>query len=120
MQAQQERWVANPSIRLSVKLTHRIHEYKLSCCRFSFLFRWVKKLYPAYRAYQNGKETTLNKDRIKKLLDLGFEFDVVSNAKANTNLHALFEVPFERRLDQLKKCKEELGHLQIDYRYNKM
>jgi len=62
-----------------------------------------------------GRPCTLSQDRIDQLLELGFEFEEESTK------HILVpDIPFERRLEQLQSCQEELGTLRIDHRYQKM
>lgn len=81
------------------------------------VFRWVQLLHTGYKNYQNGKHSTLNEVRINQLLELGFEFKQGAPRKSTTQ--PIVEIPFEKRVEQLQKCQEELGHLNIDYRYDK-
>jgi len=76
--------------------------------------KWVKWLHGGYRSRMAERPSKLSQDRIDQLLELGFEFE------ESTKHIVIPDIPFERRLEQLQSCQEELGTLRIDHRYQKM
>ena len=87
---------------------------------FAFVYRWVQQLHTGYRAHHTGKQGILNEDRIKQLSELGFEFKerILTSAKAIAKKANITEIPFEKRLEQIQKFQQELGHLNVDHRYD--
>jgi len=67
-----------------------------------------------WRAFKKGTHTKISAGQINQLLELGFVFEEVA-----PKILEIAEIPFERRLKQLQKIKDELGHLNIDPRYHK-
>ena len=66
----------------------------------------------------------LNEDRVKQLVDLGFEFCSTFGRSPGTQTARMQaqinDIPFEKRLLQLGHFREEFGHMDIDHRYSKM
>ncbi|KAL7535623.1 hypothetical protein ACHAXR_006617 [Thalassiosira sp. AJA248-18] len=85
-------------------------------------YKWFSQLDIWYRAYKNGTTTRLNEDRIRQLVELGFEFKLGLEFKGGPRRKRgslpVPDLPFEKRKKQLQKFKAELGHLNIDYRYD--
>lgn len=71
-------------------------------------------LHTGYRAFQCGKHTALNEERIKQLTEIGFEFRSQAREKA------IPDIPFEKRIEQLRMLQEELGDMNdLDHRFDK-
>jgi len=82
-------------------------------------YKWVQQLHTGYRAHHNGTIGILNEDRIKQLSELGFEFkERIPTTKAKAKKANITETPFEKRLEQIQKFQQELGHLNVDHRYD--
>jgi len=82
-------------------------------------YKWVHQIHLGYRYYQDGNKTILNDDRVKQLLDLGFEFKVDEKPVFAKDT-AITKIPFEKRAEQMQRFQQELGHLNIDHRYDKL
>lgn len=77
--------------------------------------RWVLSLHQGYRAFHKGTVSILNEERIKQLNEIGFEFKKGS-PKGPAKIP---DVPFERRVEQLRRLEDELGDInELDYRYD--
>lgn len=83
------------------------------------MHRWVQQLSIQYHAFQEGKQSNLNQDRVDQVLDLGFEFKE-NTAEPSKAKESIPDIGFDRRLKQLQDCKAEYGHMNIDYRFDRM
>ena len=69
---------------------------------------WCRHMRAAYRSIQKGvaPACSLPQDRMDKLEELGFEWNVIN-----------FDEVFEKRCFELEAFKEEFGHCTVPYRY---
>jgi hypothetical protein len=77
------------------------------------LGKWVSTQRSKYTRLQEGKETNLTQDQIKRLTDWGFTWE----SKIKKPLKRADPLPWAERFEQLLKYKEEHGHTLVPQHY---
>lgn len=86
-------------------------------------YKWFSQLNIWHRSWKKGTITRLNQDKVNELQELGFEFGNKDHEPPTTRgRKAPIPVPdisFEKRMEQLQRFQAEIGHLNIDPKFDR-
>lgn len=84
-------------------------------------YKWVNRLHNEYRSYQKGTQSKLNAERVEKLQGINFVFKGPKArgrpSSASSQITVVPSISWEKRIEQVKAFKEEIGNLNIDHQY---
>ncbi|EJK69023.1 hypothetical protein THAOC_09763, partial [Thalassiosira oceanica] len=80
-------------------------------------YKWVNRLHNEYRSYQKGTQSKLNAERVEKLQGINFVFKGPKArgrpSSASSQITVVPSISWEKRIEQVKAFKEEIGNLNI-------